>query len=123
MKRKKYEEGTPIKCSDGEVREVIYRETAIAKGLNRFFTGKPCRYGHKHERKVSGYICVMCARERQKERHKRLMKDDPEYRRRFLDNRNRRHHERYESEPEYRQKFLDRAKDAREKVRYSKVSR
>jgi hypothetical protein len=33
---------------------------ARARGLKRFFTGKPCKYGHVSERTVSGQKCVAC---------------------------------------------------------------
>lgn len=40
--------------------EIITREAAIAAGLKRYFTGKPCKNGHVCERYVSTRICVSC---------------------------------------------------------------
>jgi len=39
---------------------VISREDAYTKGLNRFYTGKPCKQGHIAQRYVSGGACVEC---------------------------------------------------------------
>ena len=39
---------------------VSYKQ-AIAQGLSRYFTGKPCKHGHIAERRVSGRCCVVCA--------------------------------------------------------------
>ncbi len=39
------------------------RAEAMAKGLGRYFTGKPCRRGHVSERFTRKGICVACARE------------------------------------------------------------
>lgn len=42
--------------------EIISRAEAKAKGLTRFFTGTPCRYGHVTERQVSSAHCLQCSR-------------------------------------------------------------
>ena len=42
--------------------EIISREEARERGLKRFFTGEPCKYGHVAERYVSTGACVECAR-------------------------------------------------------------
>jgi hypothetical protein len=39
----------------------ISRQDAMAQGLKRYFTGKPCKRGHVAERSVSGKNCIMCA--------------------------------------------------------------
>jgi len=39
--------------------EIISRKEAIAKGLKRYFNGKPCKYGHVAENYVRGE-CVVC---------------------------------------------------------------
>lgn len=39
---------------------VITRKEAKSKNLNRFFTGRPCIYGHISERYISG-VCVECS--------------------------------------------------------------
>jgi hypothetical protein len=40
--------------------EIISRKDAHAKGLKRFFTGKPCRRGHIRERNVKTGACLGC---------------------------------------------------------------
>ena len=50
---------------------IISKKDAISSGLQRYFTGKPCKNGHLAERLVSSNVCVECARdwyERNKER-------------------------------------------------------
>ena len=42
--------------------KIISRAEAIAQGLNRYFTGKPCKYGHVVERYATSKGCVECAR-------------------------------------------------------------
>jgi hypothetical protein len=39
------------------------RQQAISLGKTRFFTGKPCKYGHISERRVSNWQCVQCCNE------------------------------------------------------------
>ena len=39
---------------------MITRDEALAAGLNRYFTGKPCPSGHISERRVRGYYCIEC---------------------------------------------------------------
>lgn len=39
--------------------EIISRQEAIARGLKRYFTGKPCPHGHLADRVISGR-CVEC---------------------------------------------------------------
>lgn len=38
---------------------------ALAKGLKRYFTGKPCKQGHIAPRYVNGHACTVCAGLRQ----------------------------------------------------------
>lgn len=40
--------------------EVISRKDAKDAGLPRYYTGKPCKYGHMSERTVSRSTCVSC---------------------------------------------------------------
>ena len=40
--------------------KTITRKEAIKEGLVRYYTGKPCKRGHKSERYVSGSACVEC---------------------------------------------------------------
>lgn len=42
--------------------EIISRDAAIAAGLKRYFTGKPCRKGHVCERQVHQHRCVECVK-------------------------------------------------------------
>lgn len=52
--------------------KVIERDEARMLGLKRYFTGKPCTYGHIDERLTSSRYCITCSRERaRKEKHKR----------------------------------------------------
>jgi hypothetical protein len=44
--------------------KIIARKEALAKGLKRFFTGKPCKRGHVVERRVDTGDCVECANQR-----------------------------------------------------------
>lgn len=43
---------------------IIKRKEAIAQGLGRYFTGKPCVNGHISERIAMKGTCVQCNRER-----------------------------------------------------------
>ncbi len=42
------------------VMEIISRAEAKAKGLKRYFTGKPCKHGHAAERYVASSECCVC---------------------------------------------------------------
>ncbi len=42
------------------MRTFITRRVARAAGLKRYFTGKPCKYGHVAERLVSSRTCADC---------------------------------------------------------------
>lgn len=41
---------------------IVSRKTALALGLTRYFTGKPCPAGHVAEKRVNDYGCIACAR-------------------------------------------------------------
>jgi len=41
--------------------QLISRQQAIAAGLTKYFTGKPCKQEHISERRVSGRCCIVCA--------------------------------------------------------------
>jgi len=41
--------------------EIISRKKALAEGLKRYFTGKPCVKGHVHHRNAKNGQCGMCA--------------------------------------------------------------
>ena len=42
--------------------QIISRAEAKAKGLKRYFTGKPCKHGHVAERQLFNATCVKCQR-------------------------------------------------------------
>ena len=44
--------------------DIITKSEAKARGLKRYFTGKPCKRGHMCERSVSTSNCLECAGER-----------------------------------------------------------
>lgn len=48
---------------------LITRAEARAQGLKRYFTGKPCRYGHIAERQVSSLNCMECGRLKSRRDH------------------------------------------------------
>ena len=48
---------------------IISRQDAIAKGLKRYFTGKPCKHGHVAERFVGSRVCTACNPAHQKKYH------------------------------------------------------
>lgn len=54
----------PLLSSDGQSHtlgmEHLTRSEAKARGLKRYFTGKPCPKGHVTERRVSTCACVEC---------------------------------------------------------------
>lgn len=43
---------------------LISRKEALTKGLAKYFTGKPCKYGHIAKRRVSNWNCVVCETEK-----------------------------------------------------------
>ncbi|MCU6683323.1 hypothetical protein M8320_15120 [Leclercia sp. H6W5] len=43
--------------------KIITRMQAAKEGLNKYCTGKPCRYGHLSQRYVLNGTCVQCAME------------------------------------------------------------
>lgn len=44
--------------------KIISKVEAKEQGLDLFFTGKPCKYGHIAERRTRNSDCLQCARER-----------------------------------------------------------
>ena len=40
--------------------EIITKKEAVAQGLSRYFTGKPCSSGHVCERRVDNSSCMKC---------------------------------------------------------------
>ncbi len=49
-------------------------------GLSRFYTGKPCKYGHVTERYVRNRNCVVCNAENSRLRERERGQRDPSYR-------------------------------------------
>jgi hypothetical protein len=45
--------------------DIITRKDALAQGLRRFYTAKPCTHGHLSERLASNGRCCQCHAERQ----------------------------------------------------------
>ena len=45
------------------MREIISRKDALAKGMNRYFTGKKCKNNHIDQRSVIDFACVSCRNE------------------------------------------------------------
>lgn len=58
-----------VKCLSPKMPEIVTRQYAIANGLGKYFTGKPCRKGHIAERWVAG-ACAQCVSERKKDLYK-----------------------------------------------------
>jgi hypothetical protein len=42
--------------------EVISRKDALARGLTKYITGKPCKHGHIAERRTDTGNCIECQR-------------------------------------------------------------
>ena len=69
------------KPKQNEVKEIKYtgpivsKDTARAKGLNKYFTGKPCKNGHVDQRWRVGGACLSCFNKRMKERFARKRKE------------------------------------------------
>lgn len=44
------------------MKEIITRSQAIERGLNRYYTGEPCKHGHVEERVTTSATCIVCMR-------------------------------------------------------------
>ncbi len=73
MKEKPMKSKTPI------TQPIITRAEAIAQGLDRYYTGKPCKYGHVDQRYLSNGECVECQQERNNKKTERR-RTDAQYR-------------------------------------------
>ena len=51
--------------------EILTRRDAHARGMVRYWTGKPCRRGHLAHRYVTSGICTACIAERNGSYHRR----------------------------------------------------
>ena len=58
--------------------EIISRKDAKALGLKRYYTGKPCKYGHVAERYIKEG-CVECHKISQSKSEKKMRKINPFY--------------------------------------------
>ena len=68
------------------MREIISRKDAIAKGMNRYFTGKECKNNHIDERSVIDWACVSCRNDIRKKIHLNNIKRDNEISKNFYHN-------------------------------------
>jgi len=50
--------------------EIVSRSVALAQGLKRYFTGRPCKQGHVDERHTSSGTCLTCGRDVLRARYK-----------------------------------------------------
>lgn len=58
--------------------EIITRKEALDRGLDRYFTGKPCKHGHVAERRVIDKTCIVCrcaADARRRAEHRELFRE------------------------------------------------
>lgn len=56
---------------------LISRKEALASGLKRYFTGKPCKNGHVAQRKTRNSDCCACRTERARRRMRRWRAEHP----------------------------------------------
>lgn len=56
--------------------EIITRKEALEKNLLRYFTGKPCKYGHVCERLISNNNCLICSKQRTKKYLKKYQQSE-----------------------------------------------
>lgn len=59
---------------------LLSRQEAAECGLFRFWTGRPCKFGHLAERYVANGQCVQCNAEKTVNRDQKRRKADPTYR-------------------------------------------
>ena len=62
-----------------DMQNTLVRKAAIANGLKRYFTGKPCKHGHVAERLSHNGSCLECHREA----GRRWREDNPGYDKRY----------------------------------------
>jgi len=67
-----------------QIPPIVTRQEAVAAGLSRYFTGKPCKWGHIDERSTAIGGCLTCIRKHDTIRGRERWKD-PEYRRKSKD--------------------------------------
>jgi len=75
-------EGEKVFYGDGPF-PVLSRAAAIILGFSRYNTGEPCLAGHDSPRKTKTSTCLACARLKLRDRHKRRIKEDADYKAKF----------------------------------------
>lgn len=96
--------------------EVISRKVAKARGLDRYFTGVPCKHGHVVERRTDTCACVECLREYDRKYDRKYYERNKEAKREY----NREYYgQNRESQREYRREHYAKNKEALlERVRF-----
>ena len=88
--------------------KILSRKEAIALGLRRYFTGKPCLNGHVAERFVSSETCSECDLLRRRARYKAHPENELEYSRAYYkantEKERERKREQYKAAPEKQRK-------------------
>lgn len=95
-------EGSEAMCEDGITRVIIPHKKAKAKGLDMYFTGKPCKNGHISERYVSNWQCIDCSQEYSKQRYQENKEDIKQYRQENKEHRNEYMRNRYATDENFK---------------------
>lgn len=66
--------------------QLISKKEAIQQGLSRYFTGKPCKYGHISERFVRTNNCCFCDKQKSKQYYQNNKEDQNKYRKQYYQN-------------------------------------
>lgn len=61
----------------------LSRAAAVLLGFSRYYTGEECIKGHDAPRKTKSSACLTCSHEKLRERHKRRISEDAEYKAKF----------------------------------------
>jgi len=92
--------------------EIISRKEALKKGLQRYFTGKPCPYGHICERNTKDSKCNICGRISSKKRHEA----NPEYNKKLNQKFKERNRKKLsEKQKKYYKKNIEKVKEYKQK--------
>ena len=62
---------------------LLSRAAAILLGFSRYYTGVRCINDHDAPRKTKSSACLVCSHEKLRERHKRRLKEDVDYKAKF----------------------------------------
>lgn len=110
---------------------IVTCKEAKEQGLDRYFTGKPCKHGHISKRYTYNSLCVMCKKnweevnkEKRTAQRKKLRKDKPEAHRKtakkyYEKNRDKR----LEYAAKYRQERKDLVNATNRKIKAKKLQR